>query len=212
MQICPPRDLGCYSDIRLKPQEFTAHALAAYRLSLALGHYGRARFLDVGCGGGGKVLLASQYFARADGIEFDPGYAASARHLVEGCGLVNSEVFEMNAMAFERFDQYEVVYFYQPMRDAEGLKALEQAILSGVRPGTILIAPYATFITRAEELGFAHIDGRLFLAGADAGQAALIRDAAEHTGVEVVRDIDDSPWNAVWRRAREAFAANGFAM
>src|SRR4051812_34867677 len=35
-------------------------------------------FLDVGCGIGLKVLLASKFFARADGVEFEAGYAETA--------------------------------------------------------------------------------------------------------------------------------------
>ncbi len=204
------RELGCFPDIRLKPHEFAAHALAAYRVSLVLGRYGKAQFLDVGCGGGSKLLLASRYFSRADGIEFDPGYAGSARRLIEACGLLNCEVHEANALAFESYDDYDVVYFYQPMNNTEALHDLERIIASSVRPDTILVAPYLSFASRAEELGAGHVDGRIFVAGADAQRAKEIREAAEHTGVQIVHEIEDGRWNAAWRPAREAFAANGF--
>lgn len=205
-------DLGCFPDIRLKPQEFMAHALAAYRVMLAAGYYNKARFLDVGCGGGGKVMMASQFFARADGIEIDPGYAEAARQLVANCDLPSSEIFEENAIEFEGYENYEVVYFYQPMRATEGLLELERQIVSRVRPGTVLIAPYLNFRTRSEKLGFRHLDGHLFIAGADEDMIDQIRSAAETTGVTVRRDLVVNPWGEVWHPAMHAFAANGFGV
>ena len=203
-------ELGCFPDIRLRPQEFAAHALAAYRVSLVLGHFGKARFVDVGCGGGSKLLLASRYFTRADGIEFDRGYVGSARRLVEACRLPKSEVFEANALEFDQYDQYDVVYFYQPMKDPELLQELERIITSSVRPGTVLVAPYPSFATRAEDLGAGHVEGRVFVAGIDAEAARQVKEDAEHTGVQIVRELEDGRWDAAWRPAREAFAANGF--
>ena len=72
-------DFGCHPDIPLLPSVFLAHAHAALRVALAQNRPAPLRFLDVGCGGGVKVMLAAEIFGQADGLEYDPGYVAAAR-------------------------------------------------------------------------------------------------------------------------------------
>ncbi|WP_425093558.1 class I SAM-dependent methyltransferase [Tropicimonas sp. S265A] len=204
--------LGCFPDIRLKPSEFSAHALAAYRVTLAQGLFRRARFLDVGCGGGGKVLIASQVFQHADGLEFDPGYAQSARRLLEATEVENGDILEGNALEFEGYANYDVVYFFQPMRDTELLIKLEQRIASSVRPGTVLIAPYLQFRSRAEDLGCRRMDGHIYIAGATQTEVDDLQQEAERKGAKLGDKPKLGAWDDVWANVLNAFLANGFTL
>ncbi|MEL6205806.1 MAG: class I SAM-dependent methyltransferase, partial [Pseudomonadota bacterium] len=201
---------GAFPDIRLPPQQFAAHGHAAYRVALALGLRKTARFLDVGCGGGVKVVMASHFFPTCHGLEFDPGYARAAEVVIEGAEVPNGKVIEADALAFEGYADYDVVYFFQPMQTKEGLYALEQQIIDHVRPQTILIAPYLPFRSRFQELGCAHIAGCVYLSATTEAEGNSIRDNAERTGLKVSPDVEAVPWGNVWRPALKAFAANGF--
>lgn len=189
-QNAAAKTLGCWSDIPLPPSQFLGHAHAAYRTALAQRRPGPLRFLDVGCGGGIKVLLAAEFFPRADGLEYDAGYAATARQVLDRAGRLPSQIIHGDALSFEGYGAYDVIYFYQPMKSIEGLQALEQRIATKARPGTILIAPYGLFSERAESLGCGRIDGAVYLAGTSAVDAQGIRARAEHVGVEIPRPED----------------------
>ena len=64
-------DLGCFSDIPLRASLFAAHAHAAYRVAMAQKRKHPLRFLDVVCGGGMRLLQASDFFDHVEGFDFD---------------------------------------------------------------------------------------------------------------------------------------------
>jgi SAM-dependent methyltransferase len=179
--------LGCWPDIPLSPSRFLGHVHAAYRVALAQRREGPLRFLDVGCGGGTKVLLAAEFFPCADGLEYDAGYADAARQMLDRAGRPSSQVIHGDAMAYGGYGDYDVLYFYQPMKSLEGLQALESRIATRARPGTILIAPYGMFSDRAESLGCGRVDGAVYLAGTPAREAEAVRRRARHIGIEIPR-------------------------
>lgn len=201
--------LGAFSDIRLTPSYFAEHVHAAHRLWLAQRKRREARFLDVGCGGGVKVMMAASYFDRPDGLEVDPGYAAAARRMMETLELERAEVIEADALSFDGFDAYDVLYFYQPMRFAEELHQLEARIADQARPGAILIAPYSSFHDRAPGLDCAHVAGRIYLAKSTTEEAIHLREEAEAIGHAVVRKPNAVPWARIWKPILNASAANG---
>lgn len=201
---------GCHADIGLAQSAFLQHAHAAYRLLLAQRRRAPARFLDVGCGAGLKVVTAIEFFPRADGLEYDPGYARTAQALFGAMGLAQCRVLERDAMTFDGYDDYDVVYFYRPMRDLEAMKALEARVAAGVRPGTILIAAYGGFAARHADLGCAHVTGSLFLAHASADEAASLRSAAEYIGPFVRRR--ETTTVSVWEPILAASHANGYGL
>ena len=181
---------GCFPDIPLPPSRFMTHAHAAYRTALVQRRPEPLRFLDVGCGGGIKVLLAAEFFARADGLEYDAGYAAVARQVLTRAGRLPSQVIHGDALTFDRYGDYDVIYFYQPMKSPEGLIALEQQIIAQARPGTLLIAPYALFSDRAESLGCGRVDGAVYLTRTSSPEARAVCRQAEHIGIEIRRPDD----------------------
>jgi hypothetical protein len=202
---------GCYSDIRLPPIQFSEHAHAAYRVALAQRQPRPHRFLDVGCGSGVKVVMAQQFFRVSHGLEFDPGYVDAADQLLDALDLEGTDVFQADALSYDGYGKYSIIYFYQPMRDVEKLKQLEIHIAKSVKPGTLLVAPYSAFRTRAADLNCAHVDGCIFVAGSDE-EAAWLKSEAEQTGPDVVPEPKHMPWGQIFRPIVVASAANGHSL
>ncbi|RVT84131.1 class I SAM-dependent methyltransferase [Rhodobacteraceae bacterium CCMM004] len=199
---------GCFADIGLPHSLFMLNAHAAYRVWLALRRKGGADFLDVGCGGGLKVLSAAGFFARCTGLEYDPGYAAAAGDLLRRAGTGNCRILNGDALTYDNYDRYDVVYLYRPMRHEAALHALERRIVSQVRPGTILIAPYKGFAQRQGGEGCQPLGGALYVAGYTGAEARRLRRQAEFTGGAVVhstRGVAD-----VFTPVEAALHANGF--
>ena len=87
------------------------------------------RFLDVGCGFGGKVWIAQALGFEAYGLEINSKYAEIARECVGADRIVRHD-----GTTFPAYDQYDVIYFYNPMPTHE----LESAILKNATKGTII--------------------------------------------------------------------------
>ncbi|MEM9431987.1 MAG: class I SAM-dependent methyltransferase [Pseudomonadota bacterium] len=204
-------EYGSYSDVRLSPIAFGEYAHAAYRIMLALGGARPIKFLDVGCGGGVKVLSAAHFFRRSDGIELDPGYAEAARTLFDAFPKEDCRVFEEDALGSERYGEYDVIYFFQPMQDTEKLMALEDRIAAKARPGTLLIAPYPGFRERFEELETASVAGRIYIKGWTQDEADALRARAELIGPDTRARQPKTPWEAVWQPLIDACLDRGYA-
>lgn len=173
---------GCFSDIPMRASLFVAHLHAALRVALAQGRTAPLRFIDIGCGVGMTVLMAAEMFHQADGLEYDKGYAALARDLVGRAQFDLVHIIEGDALTFEGYDQYDVIYFYQPMRQEALLRQLEQRIVETAVPGTVLVAPYGGFSERAPALGCGNVAGQVFLAAQGEAEAEALRLEAEHIG------------------------------
>jgi SAM-dependent methyltransferase len=171
--------LGAFADIAYPAGRFVALAHLALRVLLAQRAPPPYRFLDVGAGGGMKVALAADLFREADGVEVDPAYAAAARATLAAMGATRCRIEQADGAAFDGYAAYDVLYFYQPMRDPGGLTELEAAIAAGARPGAVLIAPYEAFAARAAPLGLAALTGFVFVKGlAEDGVAPLLSAVA----------------------------------
>lgn len=177
---------GCHLDIPLAPSLFLANAHAALRLGIAQGR-SAMRFIDVGCGGGVKVMLAAELFAQADGLEYDPGYVAAAQAAFRQMSVPRARVFQADALRFDGYGDYDVIFFYQPMQSAADLMQLERRIVTMAPPGTLLIAPYPQFAARAADLGCGHVGGAVYLSATDQQQTDALRVRAETTGTSLIR-------------------------
>jgi len=178
---------GCFPDIGLANSQFLEHAHAAHRVFLAQRQRHPPRFLDVGCGVGLKVKAATEFFRHADGLEYDPGYVAGARALLDALDCNHCGVIAADAFTFEDYAAYDVIYFYRPMRDDALMAKLERHMVQSARPATILIAPYAGFSARSEALGCGHVGGQVFVTQTGPDDAAALRRAAEEIGTDVSR-------------------------
>jgi protein-L-isoaspartate O-methyltransferase len=201
-------EYGCFGDIAMPNSIFLEHVHAAYRVLLAQGRTEPTRFIDIGCGGGLKTLTASQYFDMSYGLEYDSGYAESARQMIDKSRFSNCRIIEGDGLIFEGYADLDVIYFYRPMQQAEMLKKLEVQITTTVRPGTILIAPYKHFHARAASLGCGRLGDHLYVAKTSQKDANILRRRAEKTGTFVGKTLPLTP--GAWDPIIQASLANGF--
>ncbi len=184
-------DHGCFSDIAFPIQSFDLLMSAAYRIGLAQNPQRLPRFLDVGCGGGTKILAATRYFRQADGLEYDRGYAGSARRFLQIIGVTNSTVFHTDAMVFDAYSDYDVIYFFRPLLSDAHLETLEQRIIALARPGTILVAPYDGLLNGRTGMDCAKVEGPIFVTGIEQAAADQLRHEAEATSTGVLKRSAD---------------------
>lgn len=92
---------------------------------------GQLRFLDVGAGIGTKLLVAEGLGLRATGIEIRPEYIEVARRLE-----LNVELAD--AMTWDRYAEFDIVYAYRPMMTQESQAVLDARIQTMMRPGGVL--------------------------------------------------------------------------
>jgi SAM-dependent methyltransferase len=91
------------------------------------------KFLDIGCGIGTKVILACSLFD-SYGIEYDESYCEKAKLLgINRVGLVD-------AMLFDRYDQFDLLYYYRPIHDSAKYREFESKVHAEMKPGS-LVAP-----------------------------------------------------------------------
>ncbi|MEY8098732.1 class I SAM-dependent methyltransferase [Falsihalocynthiibacter sp. S25ZX9] len=198
------REHGCFADIAFPQSVFIEHVHAARRILLARRPRHPVRFLDVGCGGGLKVLSASAFFDRADGLEFDPGYVAAAETLFKNTRADRCNVIEADGLNYAHYDNYDVVYFYRPMRHIEMLRQLEDQIIKTVRPGTLIIAPYTIFEHRFKELGCARVERQIYITQVSQSDADKLRRDAEFTGsfAQFPPPIASTIWDPILKASR----------
>lgn len=107
-----------------------------------------ARFVDVGCGIGTKLIAARVLlpsFFKIDGIENCPEYVNVAQKLVAyeapGCGGAKKcfSILEQDALMTD-YSPYDVVYFYCPFEKPIKQRVLEQRIISTAKSGAYIMA------------------------------------------------------------------------
>lgn len=160
-------ELGCFPDIALDADHFVWNAHLACRMLMARRRPRPWSFLDVGCGGGMKVALAAEFFDRAAGLDYDPGYVAAALRNLAAMKAERCHAFQADGLTFDGYGDHDVIYFFQPMRAEDGLHALEARIVEHLRDGGILIAPYPGFQWRGPVLGCRHVMGNVYVRGMD---------------------------------------------
>jgi SAM-dependent methyltransferase len=204
------KDEGMFADIPLPVQSFDQLMLVAYRLLVARGRSMGARFMDVGCGGGTKVLAASPYFSHSVGLEYDPAYVRAAQKLL---GLVASEtceVLEGDALTFEGYGAYDVIYFYRPLRDDARLRQMEARIIEQADPGTIIIAPYNTALAPHQGWTCAQVIAPIFITGLAQAQVDVWHEDAVRTAPDrVKRPADMHFQTGFWTPLLEVAHYNG---
>ena len=200
---------ACFPDIGLPNSDFHMHLHAAYRVLLAQRKGRQARFLDVGCGGGLKVLSAMRYFDQCAGFDFDPAYVAAGQALMRAAQGSETQIRCADALTFEGYGAFDVIYFYRPIEDAGMLAEMEQKIVTEARPGTVLIAPYLAFPARREGLACGHVAGALYVAGLEDKAAQTLRRKAERMGEYVMREESEG-LVSIWEPLLAASRSNGF--
>lgn len=184
-------EYGCFPDIALPIKAFERLMSAAYRVALAQGPGRQLRFLDIGCGGGTKVLAAARYFTFCDGIDYDKGYAAAGQRTLQIVEAKDCAIFHADALSFSGYDHYDVIYFYRPMNDDAQLETLENRIRNMARPGTILITPYNLSLMARSDMKFSKVADPIFVTGLTQPEADQLRQDAEATCTGIIKRKSD---------------------
>jgi protein-L-isoaspartate O-methyltransferase len=106
------------------------------------------KFLEIGCGVGTKTKIANSIFD-AYGLEVFEPYAEYAKDLLKNrvkrnFGIYKEEVgteriITEDALQYEQYNEYDVIYFYCPFDDFEKEVELEEKIYKEVKKGTVII-------------------------------------------------------------------------
>jgi hypothetical protein len=103
-------------------------------------------FLDVGCGIADKVMLAWTFgtFVTASGLEYDRktvGLAKSAAWNFDGHSPKKAvlQILEGDALEFDKYGKYDVIYMYMPMRDPGRVGCLLKQICEQASIGTRIV-------------------------------------------------------------------------
>lgn len=103
------------------------------------------RFVDVGCGIGSKLLIASDILGGFEicGIEYSKEYVKVANQLISHTyEFRRPYVIEFNALELD-YTSFDVIYFYCPLINVEKQMALEERIFRTAKPGAIIVANLA---------------------------------------------------------------------
>lgn len=178
---------GHHGDIPYNSSMFMERMQAARRLCLAMGRKAPLSFLDVGSGVSVKVLQAAEFFERAEGLEYEPELAAIGDRLVQGGGYTGCRVRHGDALTFDGYGDFDVIYAYKPMHDMEMLSAMEARIVAQARPGTILVMPYSDFGLRAGMLGCKPLGHMIYMAKPGPRSIPTLIRTAGHVGHHLPR-------------------------
>lgn len=103
--------------------------------------YSEVKFLDVGCGLGNVVFLASSKFD-AYGIEFSEEYVQAARKMLASTFShrnMDNHIIHCDALDYNDYNQYDVIYWYRPIRDAKLMTNLATRVAKQMKVGAYLI-------------------------------------------------------------------------
>lgn len=125
---------GFYSWVSLPLTDFLAGMRVAQQYLIDRDRWdGRRVFLDVGCGIGSKLVLASELGWRTAGIEMYPAYVESA------CALCPSTpIYQVNAFDFAEYGRADLVYSYRLCASDEEQERLTAHIIGQMEPLSLL--------------------------------------------------------------------------
>jgi len=133
--------------------------------------------------------------------------------VMERLGYPSDAVTQADALEFDRYGDYDIVYFFRPISIHEQLKRMEDRILEQVRPGTILIAPYAGFSAEYDDPRCTAIAPSIYVAHEPPYQVEHLRQRAELIGTDAPpHDCASSGKLGYWKSVIEASRRNGYAL
>jgi SAM-dependent methyltransferase len=148
-------DSGHWDFVSYNLNWFLMHITEAHAICDMLHNYDKEKhkFIDVGCGIGTKVALASELFD-AHGIELDKSYAKIARKLTKKKQFYNFGRYDSkeennprikitDALQYPDYDKFDVIYFFRPLNKVEMEVTLELKIFRDVKKNTLIIPIYS---------------------------------------------------------------------
>lgn len=204
-------DLGFHRDIALPMYQFSQMIGAAHRICLAQRKVGPLRFLDVGSGGGTKVLAATTCFDFCDGLEFEKSTVETGRAFLNILAPQTCKLIHGDALEFADYANYDAIYFYRPLVGFENMVALEERIFAQARPGTILLVAGELFAPDLEARGVQKLANHVYVTGMSKPEAETLNVLTNQMGTMVPgygrRPLTDLGY---WQPLYEASARNGY--
>jgi protein-L-isoaspartate O-methyltransferase len=199
-----------FPDIPLSGAYFVNLLQAAYRISLAQSGKRPLRFLDVGCGGGTKLMIAAHFFEHVDGLEYNAAFAENARRALATVQAQSCQVIEGNALSFENYADYDIIYFYRPISDQVLLARMQDTILSQAKSGAIIIAPMSAPIAVDQA---APATWNIYLSKTTVDTATKLADIAVQKGPDWGLDNQQNDQSlGFWLPIIKASRNNGFCL
>lgn len=125
-------------------------------------------FMDIGCGTGNILLLASVIGYKATGLEYSPKVYKVATKLCSNnsrgicyCypAITPPKIIEGDMRKFKNYGDYDVLYYYQPMIDNTAMEKFSIELCKQMKPGAYLICRGTTVLSR-DSKGFCRVGKR----------------------------------------------------
>lgn len=133
-------DETSYHFVPIPPCIFADIVIEAFH---ALGMDQSHKFLDVGCGIGTTVLMAGALFD-AHGIDIDPELIEKSRP------IVGERTEVADALTFERYNEFDFLYWYRPFFDPELYTRFETKIYNELKSGGVVCSLWSMFDWEAQ--------------------------------------------------------------
>ncbi len=95
----------------------------------------RPRFLECGSGFGFVAALAKELGFAVTGVEVEPRYVELSRRLFPSVPVEQADL-----LTFDRFAEFDVVYYYAPFADDQTQARFERRVEAALLRGAILVA------------------------------------------------------------------------
>lgn len=204
---------GCHRDIPYPMIWFSKMIAAAYRVCLAQRRQWPLRFLDVGSGGGTKVLAAATCFDFCDGLEYDKRTITTGRRFLEQLAPERCRLIHADALRFSDYGKYDVIYFYRPLTLSDRMAEMEERIYSQARPGTVILNAGVSCVGDLPSKNVRRLAYQVYITGMSEAEASDIVINAERMGL-MVPGFGHAPFSSFgyWKPLLEVSARNGYYM
>ncbi len=205
--------LGFHRDIPYPMSSYSKMLGAAYRVCLAQRKAAPLRFLDVGSGGGSKVLAATTCFDLCDGLEYEENAVETGAALLGWLAPKNCRLIHGDGLTFDGYDQYDVIYYFRPIANTELMTELEDRIVSSAKPGTVLAVASGLAAPEKQAHRVKRLANQIYVVGISEDEAEALRSAAEELGTTVPgygrRPNADLGY---WQPLQDACMRNGYSV
>ena len=99
----------------------------------------RNKFLDCGCGIGNIMMLAGKVGFGPYGIEYEKENVELARKLLRNTIISSKQVIHGDIMEYKYYNQYDVIYYYEPLQDHKKQRQFADKIAKDAKRGAFVI-------------------------------------------------------------------------